>query len=73
MRNLLLLSVVLLVFSSLLEGQENYESFIPFEWISTAPSGDERAGSCASPDGAIMMPELGGYPTYPYLQMVIVT
>jgi hypothetical protein len=67
MRNLLLLSVVLLVFSSLLEGQENYESFIPFEWISTAPSGDERAGSCASPDGAIMMPELGGYPTYPYL------
>jgi len=67
MRNLLLLTVIFQVFSGVLKAQEYFESKIPFEWISDAPAGDERAGSCASPDGAIMLPALGGYPTYAYL------
>ena len=67
MRKLYLLTSLFLVFSGLTKGQEYSESFIPLELISHVPSGDERAGSCASPNGAIMLPALGGYPTYAYL------
>lgn len=67
MRNLFVLTCTLLLIFGHAFGQEHYESSIPPELITNEEEGGVRSGSCGSPDGAIMLPELGGYPTYAYL------
>ncbi len=51
-----------------LYAQDGTYMSIPKEFIRyDQAEADERAGSCASPDGPILTPVLGAYPTYSYL------